>query len=99
MRVQRQHKAKTKSGQGRLKPKTFAEWAQSPAPHQLGLEHDAVARIARAMARPEMRGISSLEGLVDGLKWLRVFYADDLAWKRFLLAARCLWLRYKGKIS
>jgi hypothetical protein len=97
MRVQRQHKAKPKSGQGRLKPKTFAEWAQSPAPHQLGLEPDAVARIARAMAQPEMRGISTLDGLVDGLKWLRIFYEDDLAWKRFLLSARYLWLAYRGR--
>jgi hypothetical protein len=77
--------------------KTFAEWAQTPAPHQLGLEPDTVARIARAMAQPEMRGISSGDALLKSLMWLRLFYEDELAWQRFMLAARYLWLAYKGK--
>lgn len=50
------------------------------------------------MSRPEMGGISSLDGLIKSLSWLRKpFYHDDLAWQRFLLTARYLWLVFKGK--
>jgi hypothetical protein len=44
-----------------------------------------------------MRGISSISELFDALKWLQVFYGHDLAWKRFLLSAKYLWLVYKGR--
>jgi hypothetical protein len=82
----------------RKRIRTFADWAQSPAPYELGLEPDAVARIARAMAQQEMRAISSGDALVKSLQWLRLFYEDDLAWQRFILSVRYLWLVYKGRI-
>jgi hypothetical protein len=82
----------------RTRIKTFAQWCQTSGPHGLGLEPEVVARIVRAMLRPEMRGISTLDGLINALKWLRTFYGDDeLAWSRFLLAARYLWLTYRGR--
>jgi hypothetical protein len=44
-----------------------------------------------------MHGISTLDGLINALKWLRTFYGDELAWQRFTLAARYMWLAYKGR--
>jgi hypothetical protein len=81
----------------RTRIKTFAAWCQTPAPHELGLDPDVVARLVRAMSRPEMHGISTLDGLINALKWLRTFYGDELAWQRFTLAARYMWLAYKGR--
>ena len=84
----------------RPRKQTFADFCQTDAVNQLGLDPDAVARIRRAMFRPEMSGISSLEGLVASLKFLRrpFYHDDDLAWRRFLLTARYLWLVFKGKV-
>jgi hypothetical protein len=61
----------------RTRIKTFAQWCQTQAPHELGLDPDVVSRIVRAMSRPEMRGISTLDGLLHALRWLKVFYHDS----------------------
>jgi hypothetical protein len=80
--------------------RTFAAWCRTDAPHRLGLDPDTVARILRAMSRPEMQGVSTLDGLVGALQWLRrPFYFDDpLAWQRFTLAARTMWLAHRGRL-
>jgi hypothetical protein len=79
---------------------TFSDWMQTDAPGQFGLYDESVARIRRCMARPEMRGVTSIDGLIDSLRWLRKpFYSTDpLAWKRFELAARALWWAYRGRV-
>jgi hypothetical protein len=81
--------------QGR--PRTFADWMLTEAPDALGLDSEVVARIRRAMAPAEMRGVSTITGLLTSLRFLRPFYDDDLAWGRFVLAARYLYLTYRGR--
>jgi hypothetical protein len=72
---------------------------QTDAPDALGLDPSTVARIRRAMVPPEMRGISTTDGLLTSLGWLRKpFYAgNDLGWQRFMLAARYLYLAFRGR--
>jgi len=90
----------TDGHRGRRRKLCFSEWMQTEAPHGLGLHNETVHRIARCMAAPEMRGVTSLDGLIDSLRWLRKpFYSTDpLAWKRFEFAARALWWAYRGRV-
>jgi hypothetical protein len=88
------NKAQHKARAGRRQPATFADWCQTDGVNQLGLEPDAVARICRVTSRPEMGGISTLDGLIKSLSWLRkpFYHDDDFSWQRFTLTARFLWL-------
>ena len=78
----------------------FADWIQGDEPCRLGLYDENVARIRRCMAKPEARGVTSIDGLIDSLKFLKKpFYSgDDQGWRRLELTARSLWWAYRGRV-
>jgi hypothetical protein len=77
----------------------FADWCQILAPQGLNLDEECTTWITRVMSAPEMRGVTSLQELMEALRLRRtkLRWADPIRWHRLRMVAKVMWQQWKAE--